>query len=579
MPHLLALRCCCSCLSLAKLVKLMNEGSLDAISAVEGLVNGSEVACSQAVRSGAIAILAGFINIDDGDGQVNANSDNDSGLDEERMRRNEERRKQLSKHKAAPALTGVHELAALTDGRLEQAFVQLGVGADERPNAEGARKKFVPVASKSEVVAALRHIATSNDSNREVITREKVIPALVKLMTKMQAQEDGKSGGSGMSGDKKSEQSHESGTSGGSGSNSTGKKSKKQLMAEALDRKKLAEDNRRLAESAGNMLHQLILEGSGRVKQIIISAIIATVQQPGSKPPEDVPALMTILRSAAEEQLSLVQSVDNFAALQSALDFGRWIKVPPIMLGMARNNFLAAQEERKRKLKAGLDASTSEDQAEEAEGSATTRKTKKRSSRKKKPIARELTGAELEAAKREEQRKQAAEAAARAAEVVEQAAEAARTKLNAIRAGLAQKSDEYSRAQAERQRLVAPPPPDNSGLLDRVRVDAERHFMAQELYMERMRRRQQQIDAMRQVIETSGGGAAGGGGRLTRSRTVAARSQAQQPNSTAKSPVRQRPSVAARTPRTQASFATRSPVQAQSSPAVRLFPWERLGTS
>ena len=91
------------------------------------------------------------------------------------------------------------------------------------------------------------------------------------------------------------------------------------------------------------MLHTLILEGKPEVKRIIISAIISTVQQPGSVPPEEVPALMTILRSAAEEQLSLGQHGENVSALQSALEFGRWIKVPAIMLGEARNTFRKAQ--------------------------------------------------------------------------------------------------------------------------------------------------------------------------------------------------------------------------------------------
>ena len=50
-------------------------------------------------------------------------------------------------------------------------------------------------------------------------------------------------------------------------------------------------------------LHTLIIEGSTEVKKIIISAIITQVQQPGSVPPEDVPALMTILKSTAEEQV------------------------------------------------------------------------------------------------------------------------------------------------------------------------------------------------------------------------------------------------------------------------------------
>ena len=71
------------------------------------------------------------------------------------------------------------------------------------------------------------------------------------------------------------------------------------------------------------------------------------MQQPGSKPPEDVPALMQILRSTAEEQLTLVQQGNDQQALQSALEFGRWIKVPTIMLGEARNNFKAALDKRR----------------------------------------------------------------------------------------------------------------------------------------------------------------------------------------------------------------------------------------
>ena len=82
---------------------------------------------------------------------------------------------------------------------------------------------------------------------------------------------------------------------------------KEKMEIELHDRKELAKENRRLAETAGKMLHTLIIKGSTKVKKIIISAIIQQVQQPGSVPPEDVPALMQILRSTAEEQLSLVQ--------------------------------------------------------------------------------------------------------------------------------------------------------------------------------------------------------------------------------------------------------------------------------
>ena len=160
-------------------------------------------------------------------------------------------------------------------------------------------------------------------------------------MTKMQATDDNKSGQSGQSGN--------SGNSGGS--NGSGKKSRKERIAEAADRKAIAKLNRRLAESAGRVLHELILLGSGEVKQKIISAIIATVQQPGSTPPEDVPALMTILRSAAEEQLMFTQKLDSLSALLSAIEFGRWIKVPTIKLGEARKNFMNAQEARKRQIR------------------------------------------------------------------------------------------------------------------------------------------------------------------------------------------------------------------------------------
>ena len=74
-------------------------------------------------------------------------------------------------------------------------------------------------------------------------------------------------------------------------------------------------------------LHALIMQGRTDVKQIIISAIISTVQQPGSMPPSDVPALMNILRSAAEEQLGLVQDAEDMSALQAALEFGAWHQI------------------------------------------------------------------------------------------------------------------------------------------------------------------------------------------------------------------------------------------------------------
>lgn len=196
------------------------------------------------------------------------------------------------------------------------------------------RPTIVPVSVKALAVAALRNIATSSAHNLENITSQRVvIPQLVQLMTKMD--EKGADGAS-------SKGSSSGGSSGdGDDDGDAGKMQKKEqrrarravklnkalkekMEAEMIDRKQLARDNRRLAESAGQMLHTLIIEGSEAVKKIIISAIIAQVQQPGSVPPEDVPALMTILKSTAEEQLTLVQKAEDHSALQAALQFGRW---------------------------------------------------------------------------------------------------------------------------------------------------------------------------------------------------------------------------------------------------------------
>ena len=285
-------------------------------------------------------------------------------------------------------------------------------------------------------------------------------------MTKMQATDDNKSGQSGQSGN--------SGNSGGS--NGSGKKSRKERIAEAADRKAIAKLNRRLAESAGRVLHELILLGSGEVKQKIISAIIATVQQPGSTPPEDVPALMTILRSAAEEQLTLVQELDSLSALLSAIEFGRWIKVPTIKLGEARKNFMSAQEARKRQVRnaAGAVPSAPADTAASAEAPAAeplregdsppqSRRKKKKdsaSTRKLKAIRRITTKQVKAKLDRHNARSQ--------------------QKLAAFKVALANQSRHY---QTEKRRLMSPSPILVSSIVySTMRVDAEAHFMAQEAY-------------------------------------------------------------------------------------------------
>ena len=53
-------------------------------------------------------------------------------------------------------------------------------------------------------------------------------------------------------------------------------------------------------------------------------------------------------RSAAEEQLELVKSGSDPLLLQSALEFGKWVKLKTSNLSSARNHFKAVQDERRR---------------------------------------------------------------------------------------------------------------------------------------------------------------------------------------------------------------------------------------
>ena len=99
-------------------------------------------------------------------------------MKDERARRDEERKDRQLKGPSRVLQPGVYDLAELNADMLEQAFVLMGMGADERMNAEGATQRIVPVEAKAQVVEALRHIALSNEENRERITQDKVIPGM-----------------------------------------------------------------------------------------------------------------------------------------------------------------------------------------------------------------------------------------------------------------------------------------------------------------------------------------------------------------------------------------------------------------
>ena len=57
---------------------------------------------------------------------------------------------------------------------------------------------------------------------------------------------------------------------------------------------------------------------------------------------------LTHMHLGRRAQLTLVQMADDVSALQAALHFGRWIKLPALMLGEARINFKRAQDARKK---------------------------------------------------------------------------------------------------------------------------------------------------------------------------------------------------------------------------------------
>ena len=105
------------------------------------------------------------------------------------------------------------------------------------------------------------------------------------------------------------------------------------------------------------MLHTLI-QGTKATKRLIIDSIIATVQQPGSVPPEEVPALMDILRESVEEQSACARRFRRIVTVSTAI--GRWIRVPMTNLRGARNVFFKASErdegeaERQRRLDLGF---------------------------------------------------------------------------------------------------------------------------------------------------------------------------------------------------------------------------------
>jgi hypothetical protein len=199
----------CSVGIVRRLVDVVRGGGLDAIGTLAVLTQEHEGACNQARDAGGISLLVALITSASDGAEQRSGDEPDLG---------------------APAA------GAPAAGAPAAGAPAAGAGASAHPSVADGSQMEVPVASKAEVVATLRNIATASDENRTAVSREQVIPQLVRLMTKKLC--DGRV-----------------------------------LPSSAAGRLKLAEDTRRLAQSAGQMLFTMINEGSTEVRDLIIGAI------------------------------------------------------------------------------------------------------------------------------------------------------------------------------------------------------------------------------------------------------------------------------------------------------------------
>ena len=152
-------------------------------------------------------------------------------------------------------------------------------------------------------LATLGNLAASNDANRTAINKLDIIPLLVRMTTTAA----------------KVTRESSTGTSGEKG------------------------EGKDLQLVAGEVLSSMLAKGDKSIEMAIVSGIVDTVRGEGSKPPESFPELMRSLQTAARERLAKVQAGSDEEALNLALDFGRWIKLPTVLLGTARNGFKARQ--------------------------------------------------------------------------------------------------------------------------------------------------------------------------------------------------------------------------------------------
>ena len=222
---------------------------------------------------------------------------------------------------------------------------QLGAEASE---AELRERLHEEKAIQFYALATLGCLAASNDANRVAIQKLDIIAQLVNMTT------DPRAHAQAAEEERRASEADEGG--GGSAAQGEGGASGASLL-------KITSSQ--LANAAGEVLSSMLAKGDKSIEVAIVQGIVAAVRNQGARPPTAFPELMAKLQLAARERLQKCQAGNDAAALELALDFGRWIKLPTVLLGIARNEFkklqmkaLKAEQAQLRRVEFGLKRTT-----------------------------------------------------------------------------------------------------------------------------------------------------------------------------------------------------------------------------
>lgn len=99
-----------------------------------------------------------------------------------------------------------------------------------------------------------------------------------------------------------------------------------------------------LSDLAGEILTCLLLHGDEATADLIVSGIVRAVTDRGAVPPTRFPEIMALMQTAARERLIALQHSVDEAALEQALEFGKWMRLPTRFLCEVRDAFRKSQQ-------------------------------------------------------------------------------------------------------------------------------------------------------------------------------------------------------------------------------------------